>query len=325
MDLTCRLHWSEQFRKDDRGLQGIEYLEEPGCLLLGYGPYRRLNERSGDALSFAKSRFWADRLQTLFRNDAALTDAITWLREVDYRSLKGDRRGRFQKLKDQSIQILSDGLFPTGVSVLDVDAEGLKVRSGDQVTTLEQLSDGYKAVAALVVDILRHIVRSFGDLDFRMLKSEGKPYPVSYREGIVLIDEVETHLHLSWQREIGFWLKKHFPKIQFLVTTHSPFVCQAADSRGIIRLPDPDSGAPVAHLAADQFDIVVNGNTADAATSDLFGLPFAHADHAEALRTRFAELEAALLYEDLSPEARREKREAFNRLQARLPLGLQER
>ena len=53
--------------------------------------------------------------------------------------------------------------------------------------------------------------------------------PVVTHRGVVLIDEVDVHLHVSWQRSIGFWLKKHFPNVQFIVTTHSPFVCQAAD------------------------------------------------------------------------------------------------
>ena len=48
-------------------------------------------------------------------------------------------------------------------------------------------------------------------------------------EGVILIDEIDAHLHPAWQKRIGFWLKAHFPNIQFIVTTHSPFICQAAD------------------------------------------------------------------------------------------------
>src|SRR5262245_59632517 len=44
--------------------------------------------------------------------------------------------------------------------------------------------------------------------------------------GVVLIDEVEAHLHLSLQQQIGFALTDRFPGVQFLVTTHSPYVCQ---------------------------------------------------------------------------------------------------
>jgi predicted ATP-binding protein involved in virulence len=44
-------------------------------------------------------------------------------------------------------------------------------------------------------------------------------------------------MHVEWQQKIGFWLTSHFPNIQFLTTSHSPFICQAAGPRGVIRLP----------------------------------------------------------------------------------------
>jgi len=58
---------------------------------------------------------------------------------------------------------------------------------------------------------------------------------------VVLIDEIDAHLHPEWQREIGFWLRRHFPNIQFFVTTHSPIICQAADPNGLFVLPEPGS------------------------------------------------------------------------------------
>jgi hypothetical protein len=55
-------------------------------------------------------------------------------------------------------------------------------------------------------------------------------------DGVVLIDEVDAHLHPRWQREIGFRLCKAFPEIQFIVTSHSPFVAQAASENGLFVL-----------------------------------------------------------------------------------------
>ena len=49
------------------------------------------------------------------------------------------------------------------------------------------------------------------------------------RIGVAPIDEIDAHLHPAWQREIGFWLKQCFPKGQFIVTSHNPMICQAAD------------------------------------------------------------------------------------------------
>jgi hypothetical protein len=56
----------------------------------------------------------------------------------------------------------------------------------------------------------------------------------------VLIDEIEAHLHPKWQWEIPDWLKVHFPKIQFIVSTHSPLVAQAADPNGVFILPSQE-------------------------------------------------------------------------------------
>ena len=61
--------------------------------------------------------------------------------------------------------------------------------------------------------------------------------------GVVIIDEIDAHLHVSWQRRIGSWLTSHFPNIQFIVTTHSPYICRSADLGALIRLPGVDEEA----------------------------------------------------------------------------------
>jgi len=71
---------------------------------------------------------------------------------------------------------------------------------------------------ALIVDLLRWL---------EMLRSDIE-VPINEASGVVLIDEIDPHLHPKWQREIGFWLTKLFPNMQFIVTTHSPFVAMAA-------------------------------------------------------------------------------------------------
>jgi predicted ATP-binding protein involved in virulence len=88
------------------------------------------------------------------------------------------------------------------------------------------MSDGYRAALALLVDILRHMIQAFG---VENLVEEANGRRQISHSGVVLIDEIDAHLHPEWQREIGFWLKRHFPKVQFLVTTHSPIILQAAD------------------------------------------------------------------------------------------------
>lgn len=115
-------------------------------------------------------------------------------------------------------------------------------------------------------------------------------------QGVVLIDEVEAHLHLSVQQQIGFTLVDRFPGIQFVVTTHSPYPCQAADV--LVRL-DPRRGA----FRADDglFDRVVFGSGDDAALSDLFALESPYSPAARTLRDELVTLEMAVLDGTASP------------------------
>ena len=109
-------------------------------------------------------------------------------------------------------------------------------------------------------------------------------------------------MHVSWQQRLGFWLKEHFPKIQFLVTTHSPFICQAADPKGLIRLPAPGSDERVDHLSEELFKTVVQGGADDAVLSALFGLEHTHSEASEALRRRIADLETRSFRRSTTPE-----------------------
>lgn len=108
----------------------------------------------------------------------------------------------------------------------------LKVKKGNKEINVAQLSDGEKCTIAL-----------FGDLARRMaLANPNKDNPLD-GEGIVLIDEIELHLHPLWQRRILNVLKKVFPNIQFIVSTHSPQVLgEADDTYNVLRLIMGDNG-----------------------------------------------------------------------------------
>jgi len=79
------------------------------------------------------------------------------------------------------------------------------------------MSDGYRSILALA-----------GDLVWRLIQAFPKSNNPLYEEGVVLIDELDIHLHPRWQRHIAGWLRDQFPKLQFFVATHSPFVAAGA-------------------------------------------------------------------------------------------------
>lgn len=279
-----------------------------GWFIVGYGPYRHLGPPPA-ALSHLSADTKLARLVNLFHESATLSEAIDWLRTVHARALEG--KEGMAALRDAVLDLLRDGLLPDGGEVERVDSEGLWVRRDGVSLPLEQVSDGYRTVAALVVDLARRLHDIYRDL--RLSREGGTlhcPLP-----GVVLIDEVDAHMHVAWQQRIGFWLTAHFPALQFLVTTHSPFICQAASDRGIIRLPGPGEARTMEHIRADHFRAVVGGGADDAVMSELFGLDHAHSAAAERLRGELAALELKLL-QDSADEADKAR---YAQLQAQVP------
>jgi energy-coupling factor transporter ATP-binding protein EcfA2 len=112
---------------------------------------------------------------------------------------------------------------------------------------------------------------------------------------VILIDEVDDHLHVRWQKTIGTWLKTHFPQIQFIVTTHSPYVCQSADPGGLILLPGPGENRPPRVIEQDVYERVVYGSGDDAILTELFGIDTPYSAEAEKLRQRLGDLEVKVL------------------------------
>jgi len=96
---------------------------------------------------------------------------------------------------------------------------------------LSQLSDGERSFLALICDLGRRL--ALANPDRSVLEN-----PL-HGAGVVLIDELELHLHPKWQREVSKKLRETFPNIQFVVTTHSPFVIQSLRAGELINL-DPD-------------------------------------------------------------------------------------
>ena len=135
-------------------------------------------------------------------------------------------------LGDRAVAAISRALatFLGSFDNLRVQEEPLSllVDKADVALDLSQLSDGERSFLAMVSDLGRRLALANPLLDNPL---EGA--------GVVLIDELELHLHPKWQREASEKLRKTFPNIQFIATTHSPFVIQALRPGELINL-DPD-------------------------------------------------------------------------------------
>lgn len=100
-------------------------------------------------------------------------------------------------------------------------------QKGRNSYSLDELSDGYSAIIGIVSDLILRMDKNW------LLRGKISQYDV---EGIVLIDELETHLHVELQRKILPFLTKFFPRIQFVITTHSPYILNSISNACIYDL-----------------------------------------------------------------------------------------
>ncbi|UFR07108.1 ATP-binding protein [Streptomyces sp. Go40/10] len=279
-----------------------------GWFCAGYGPFRRLMGPVRHA--YNSNAPVPAPLATLFHEDAALTESVSWIVDLHHRSLlEFDAARRSENIPEMPatlllkdvIALLGDGLLPDQYLLNGVSADGLLVslRGSDESFPLREMSDGFRTVAALVLDIARQIHATYGQLQTERTSS-GRTAVL--QPGVVLIDEVDAHLHVTWQRRIGEWLCEHFPNIQFIVTTHSPYVCQAADEGALIRLPGPTADEPPAVVDQDLHRRVVYGSADDATLSELFGLDTPYSGRAERHRQRLVWLERKVYAGTAGPE-----------------------
>ena len=131
--------------------------------------------------------------------------------------------------------------FLDGFSEVAVEEEPLRltVKKAGARISLQQLSDGERAFIALLGDLVRRLALANPELEDPL---EG--------HGVVLIDELELHLHPRWQREVVEKLRSSFPNIQFIATTHSPFIIQSLRAGELITL-DPEEFGEYANRSVE--------------------------------------------------------------------------
>lgn len=207
----------DQNTKDRRLLQETAYTENTqGWLACGYGPFRRLSGGAEQSNSIVSAGRRSARFVTLFREDAALTNATKWLTDLHNTARDGDERS--EKALNIVKNCFATNLFPESAELVVTAKSAFLKRNGSTEILFQNLSDGYRSMLALSVDMLHWLTEAFPGVENPLLCS-----------GVVLIDELDTHLHPAWQRMIGHWLRAKFPNMQFIIATHSPFMAQVAD------------------------------------------------------------------------------------------------
>jgi predicted ATP-binding protein involved in virulence len=173
-----------------------------------------------------------DSLRSLFHSDAILKDINRWiineLAKNNSKSAKENSKLRFENIKQMLVTIVPN-LYDIRETPWDdtqellyfeEDLNGEKIEKG---VIYEHLSSG-----------LRSLIAMLGDMMLRMFEQQPKVNDPAELAGIVLIDEIDIHLHPKWQKKVPEILSENFPKIQFIVTTHSPIPLLGAPKKSRI-------------------------------------------------------------------------------------------
>jgi len=282
-----------------------------GWFSASFGPFRRFTggEKDFDRLFYSNPRL-ASHLSA-FGEDVALTEGLRWLRDLRVRELEdgSDEGGLLGAL----IKFLNNSeLLPHGASIAEVRSEEVIVLDAEGTrVVVEQLSDGYRSVLSMIFEILRQMTKSYGIsamISALDLESGAVRLP-----GVVAIDEVDAHLHPSWQKDIGPWFTRCFPDVQFIVTTHSPIICRNATS--VWHLPNPGSGEQAGQIDGVALDRLIHGSILDAYGTELFGRDVARSEDSKALMNELAMLNRKALKSNLEPV----EKERWERLRQMLP------
>lgn len=188
-----------------------------------------------------------------------------WLLELDYASYKESATKKFfRQKKEEVIQLLLEVLpditdirFSTSHSGRTDVKNTVEFQTPYGWVKLTDLSHGYKTMIAWMVDLAYRLFERYPD----------SANPLA-EPAVVLVDEIDLHLHPRWQRKIFDYLSEKFPRTQFIVTAHSPLVVQSAPADANIVLLRREGD----HVVAEQDMGSVNTWRIDQIlSSDLFG------------------------------------------------------
>ena len=234
----------------------------------GYGATRRMGSAS---LTDKNSD---DTTASLFDNDARLINAEEWLLQADYSASKQSTIQEQAKRRRDQIKELLINLLP---DVEDIEftqpdeknpRPGIRVKTPYGFVSMQDLSLGYKTLIAWMVDFASRMFDRYPESD----------NPIA-EPAVVLVDEIDLHLHPRWQRSIMSFLTERFTNTQFIVTAHSPLVVQAASNANIALLKREGD-----HVVIDNEPESIRGWRVDQVlTSDLFGLESARPMELDAL------------------------------------------
>ena len=191
------------------------------------------NQRDPKALTNTlPSRRW-DAFYDCFEERIRITDLHTWFQKEAIASVnrQGQMRSGYNVVKFAILRCIPDAedLW------FDGDRGEIVVAIDGEPQPFSNLSAGQKMMVALIADLAIKIVTQNASFLTEELDTDNKKLPqiLQQTSGLVMIDEIDVHLHPKWQRRVIKDLKSTFPLIQFICTTHSPIIISEVEAECI--------------------------------------------------------------------------------------------
>lgn len=217
-----------------------------------YGANRKMAEKSLSDESFSNTS------ETLFKDDALLQNSSEYFLRLDYETAKS-RKGseELRRVKELLLKVLPDGVQDIQVVKSGRLQREVQVKTAFGWVKLNELSLGYKTTIAWLIDFATKMIYYH--------QNSKTPFD---EPAILILDEIDLHMHPAWQREIIDKLTRIFSKTQFIVTAHSPLIAQAALNSNLALLKRTGDHIRI----VNEPEIVRSWRIDQVLTSDLFGL-----------------------------------------------------
>ena len=236
--------------------------KKTGWAAFAYAGSRRIGSGHVAAISDASSPLWGG---LSFHHTADTADLARWIASQEFLRLKAREAGRGERadqiargvraIEEILARITEDPGFAF-VSGSDIDLD-VRVKSHGVVLDMDVLPDGVQSIVSWVADLLMRLERIPWVDDT----------PATQRSFLLLLDEIDIHLHPTWQRRVIPIVQRLFPRAQIIASTHSPFVVGSADDAHVITFAVTDGVSTVGSTKPSQV-----GVSYSAVLRDIFGI-----------------------------------------------------
>ena len=303
--LTEAMDWLKELEeKKYRGLR--DYLER------SIASFRLKKSKLEELLALAPTqKYMASQVEDL--------ENVIKEQEIELNNLQSNEKNIFPYIKSF---INQSKLLPHNTHFRGFNADGEIVFVDGRGNAIEvvEMSDGYRSILSLMFDLIRQLIRVYGEEEvFKNIKKGKMNIPLP---GVVLIDEVDAHLHPTWQTRIGQWFTEYFPNIQFIVTTHSPLVCRASEKGSIWQLAAPVNGGTHQQITGIEKDRLVYGNILDAYGTELFGESPVRSTKSDEKLERLGRLNTRHALGKITKEEEKERKDLLKILKTDDPTGI---